>query len=59
MAFRNILTCRCLVQAKAALTHPWFDDLDREEMDTLENQSVIDDALATVMCDEENEPLNL
>lgn len=40
------------------MTHPWFDDLDREEMDGLENQEVIDDALATI-CDVENEALNV
>jgi hypothetical protein len=36
------------VQAKQALKHPWFDDLDMDEMDELENPEVVTDALASV-----------
>lgn len=39
--------------------HPWFDDLDREAMDRLENQEVLDDALATDACNVENETTNV
>jgi hypothetical protein len=34
------------LQAKKALQHPWFDDLDMEEMNALENPEVLADALA-------------
>ena len=30
-----------------SLKHPWFDDLDMDEMDELENPEVITDALAS------------
>jgi hypothetical protein len=35
------------VQAKQALKHPWFKDLDMAEMDELENPEVVTDALAS------------
>eukprot|EP00892_Ulva_mutabilis_P005149 jgi/Ulvmu1/3005/UM015_0045.1 len=38
------------ISARRALQHPWFDDLDREAMDALENPGVIEDALATDCC---------
>jgi hypothetical protein len=34
------------VQAKQALKHPWFDDLDMESMNAMENPEVLDDAMA-------------
>lgn len=38
----------CVVQAKQSLKHPWFEDLNMDEMDALENPEVIADALASV-----------
>ena len=29
-----------VVQAKAAMQHPYFDDLDKEAVDALENQQI-------------------
>eukprot|EP00892_Ulva_mutabilis_P005150 jgi/Ulvmu1/3006/UM015_0046.1 len=46
------------ISAKQALEHPWFDDLNKTDMDALENQEVLDDALATDVCDQENEAEN-
>lgn len=40
-------TCCCGVQAMQSLKHPWFADLDMNEMDELENPEVITDALAS------------
>lgn len=34
------------MQAKAALEHAWFDDLDMDAMNALENPEVLEDALA-------------
>ena len=31
------------VQAKKALQHKWFDDLDMEAMDAMENPEVLED----------------
>jgi hypothetical protein len=33
------------VQAKRALKHPWFDDLDMEAMNSMENPEVLEDLL--------------
>jgi hypothetical protein len=30
-----------LLQAKKAMQHPWFDDLDKDAMDALENPEVL------------------
>lgn len=39
------------MQARRALEHPWFDDLDVDAMDALENPAVVADALATELSD--------
>lgn len=33
-------------QAKQALQHPWFDDLDMDAMNALENPAVLHDPVA-------------
>jgi hypothetical protein len=44
-----------LVQAKQALKHPWFDDIDRAAMDKLENPAVLQDALASESLDAQSD----